>query len=174
MHIDDGLDLFKVHLASNGERLYELLWGSHGPFSDGYQLQDWIAVTALVSNWMMEVLVNISHIKKDYNKLKEFINEHPEYIAIFTCDFFVELIDHGIIKFDEETKILVKYLLKSKVLIPSLVNGINAIIDVITEQCNCCYLRSKSEKKIKKQLRNLTELKLTECQKNKEILKRLS
>lgn len=167
-------DSFKKDLIGNISRIYKLLWGPGGPFADGYQFSDWLSVSLLVSNWIMEIVADIP-ARNEFNKLREIIKDNPEYIARVGAKFTVGLIDHELIEIpDPQAKMIIKFILNSKTFIPTVIQNINTCISVLDSVCeNCCLIATRKNSQAKK-IKKLTKVQITRSRETHDILKKIS
>lgn len=170
--IDDKIVFIRKYLLKHVDRLYQLLWGFNGPFADGYQLQDWMAVTLLVSNWIMEVIADVQKFCDGFETLRNHISENPDYIPQLVCDFAYQIVNKDVLNLDDQSKIVAKFILSSKTLIPTIMRNINVLLDIIDDHC-CYYCMFKSDKNIQKKLQKISQNQARQSRENAEILSTL-
>ena len=76
--LPDGISDIQDQLGANAERLYYLLYGKErktgyeGPFYNGLENDDWLAITQLVIGWLIESIYSIREAKYRQNIRKLF------------------------------------------------------------------------------------------------------
>jgi hypothetical protein len=172
LNLDKDISFLKDNLLSHVDRLYQLLWGFNGPFADGYQLQDWVSVSLLLGNWIVEVLNDVNKNKRDYNKIRDFLGKNPGCIAQIVCDIAYEIVNNDLLPMDPQAKIVAKFILSSKTLVPTIMEHVDTLLNIIEEQCCCCMFK-KSNKSIKYKIQSLTKKQSKRSRGNAEIMARL-
>lgn len=172
LNLDPEIAFLRDHLVKHVERIYSLLWGFNGPFADGYQLQDWLSVTLLLSNWLIEVFNNVNKNKKEYIKVKNYFDKNPARIAKIVCDIAYKIVDKDLIQIDGDAKIIAKVVLSSMTFVPQIIKHLNVVLQIVEESCcGCMFKKNNNKQKIK--IQTITKKISRECRGNAEMLSRL-
>lgn len=107
--LPDGIAGVQEQLAENAPRLNHLLYGKkrkinyEGPFFNGLENDDWLAVTQLVIGWLVETL----YLAKGFN-YKQKIENSIEYkdLATVSINLVVSLLRNNVFNPSDKGKIL--------------------------------------------------------------------
>ncbi len=124
------------------KRLEFLLWGDttkyKGPLADGFEKYEWISISLLLSDWLIETMVEARHITSQI--VIDELRNNPSNIAAFTIELLTKLIERDVIKIEQKQKILL--FLQNEMVINVVIShadDILAVMDkIITATCNLC------------------------------------
>jgi hypothetical protein len=153
VELPDEIEFLHLNLIASTSRLYFLLWGPTGPFEDGYQIEDWVNVSLLLASWIVEVFNNVNKNMKNYELIKEHINNNDTFIQELISSIAISILDHDLIKIDEKSKLVAKSVLKSKTILPTINKYTNKLLLLL--EGSCCFVK-KSNKSIEKKLQKRT------------------
>ena len=143
----------KDQLHPYAERLHFLLWGKTtkyvGPLADGYQPSEWISISLLLSDWLVEM---ISEARVNEDEVKSVVMElrnDPESVAAFAIEFLTKLIEQDVIKTANKNEVLL--FLQNQLVLNMLLNHVDDLFNLaeytITSSCGWC---NKSQKELRK------------------------
>ena len=129
-------------------RLEFLLWGKTktytGPLADGFETYEWISISLLLSDWLIETMVDANLHNNASIVIKE-LRENPKEIAAFTLELLTKLIEHDVIKIDKKREVLM--FLQNQMIINAIFTHADDVIDVVKKIFNktCNYCRKKNK-----------------------------
>ena len=159
--IGDNLD---KHIA----RLEFLLWGNTdiymGPLVDGFDEHEWISISLLLSDWLMEVLVSVNNSTSVSYEIIEELRTNPNQIAGLTLEILTKLIEKDVIKTNKKHEILL--FLQNQLVINAVISHADELVEkvqnIITTTCGWC--------KNKKNITKITEMSGTKAYKASKAL----
>lgn len=130
-------------------RLEFLLWGDtkryKGPLADGFQQFEWISISLLISDWLVETIVDAKNTTTQI--IIDEIRQNPQEIASFTLEFLTKLIERDIIKIDSEHKQKILLFLQNEMVVNAVLTHADDLLvimeKIITATCNFCKRKNK-------------------------------
>lgn len=123
------------------DRLEFLLWGKTekyiGPLSDGFEEYEWISISLLLSDWLIEIFTDAR--VHEFSIINQ-IRDNPQEIASFTIELLSKLIYHDIIKTNKKAEVLL--FLQNELVINTVTSHADEILliieNIISKTCGFC------------------------------------
>lgn len=131
-------------------RLEFLLWGNtnkyKGPLADGFETYEWISISLLLSDWLVETIVDAQHLTSQI--VIDEIRKNPGEIAEFTIELLTKLIERDVIKVPNKNEVLL--FLQNEIVVNTLVSHADDLLNIleklITITCGFCKKTNKIQK----------------------------
>lgn len=137
----------KKTIENNVERLVFLLWGKdadyEGPLYDKYEDNEWLTISLLISNWLLESYNEIKKNKKivEYDIKVFFQKENITKLSLYTIK---KIIEHELIP-NIDSELVLGYInaYENTEMIRTVIENeverlIEAMYDLILNNCMCC------------------------------------
>ena len=139
-------------LRPYAERLHHLLWGKTssytGPLADGYQTHEWISISLLLSDWLVEMLTEANIRNEQVKSVIEGMRNDPQAVASFTVEFLTKLIERDVIQTKDKQQVLL--FLQNKLVVNVLLNHVDDLLGyaeaAVSSSCGWCKNKSMKKK----------------------------